>query len=140
MTVTLTSETNLVHVKKIAARCAEEKVVFSPEASSGLIGTLPLYTSCHAKKSRQDLLAHVIAGIRAQQFNQPSTIILLQGDPLNVADPRNRAVLEDEMKKTKAWCEENNVVLKLHRTDLTESFKNMFEQAELVEKPQMMMG
>lgn len=126
----LTSDTNAAHLKKIESGFNEKGVGFeSKEDSIVIAGQYPLNASFILHASRHDLLKNVVTQMREKAFNQPQEIVLMYGDPENIAHPTSKAKAQAELAALSSWCAENNVRIVLHKNDLSETLMKLFHPA-----------
>jgi hypothetical protein len=133
--VYLSSDTNPVHLKKIANECVGKGVNLDiPEQPVQLmqpmlpikLGQFPLYASCRIGKSRQELIKHIVTDIKAKEINKPDEVVLILGNPENVKDKNHQAVAKNECDSITAWCNANNVSVVLHNNVLEETLTRVF--------------
>lgn len=125
--VYLSSDTNPVHLEKIAKEKSEEKIELDTKKQPMTLGQFPLYTSCQVGKNRQELIKHIVAVIQAKQFNKPDKMILILGNPENIKDKNHQAVAAKECDAIVTWCSQNNVSVQLHNDSLEKTFGKIFK-------------
>lgn len=124
--VYLSSDTNLVHLKKIAKESEAQNIILDTSKQPMMFGQFPLYVSCRVGKNRQELTEHIVGDIRAKEINKPDAITLILGNPDNVKDKSHQAAAKRECETIAAWCDENNVSIKLHNNVLSETLDQIF--------------
>jgi|GEM_PF-6677032 len=117
----LSSDTNVIHLERIAKEVAEEKMELDTKKQPVTLEQFPLYVSCQVGKNRQELIKHIVSDIRSKEFNKPNTIILILGNPENIKDKSHQAIAKREHEAISVWCKENNVVISLHNHSLQET-------------------
>lgn len=122
----LSSDTNLVHLRKIARESKEQNITLDTTKQPMLFGQFPLYASCQVGKNRQALTKHIISDIRSKEFNKPDAITLILGNPENIKDITHQAVARRECDAIALWCKENGVSVKLHNNSLDETLTQIF--------------
>lgn len=124
--VYLSSDTNPVHLNKIAKESEEQKITLDVTKQPMLFGQLPLYASYHFGENRQEVTKHIVSDIRSKELNKPDAIILILGNPENVKDVTQRAIAKKECDAIVGWCKENNVSVNLHNNSLDETLAQIF--------------
>lgn len=124
--VYLSTDTNLVHLKKIAKDCEEQKITLDMTKQLMTFAQFPLYASCRVGVNRQELAKHIVGEVRAKEINKPDVITLILGDPDNVKDRSHQAVVKRECDAIAGWCKENGVSVKLHNNSLDETLTQIF--------------
>jgi hypothetical protein len=129
--VYLSSDTNLIHLKKIAKESEEQKVTLDMTKQPMIFGQFPLYASCRVGKNRQELTKDIVSDIQTKEINKPDEIILILGDPENIKDKSHQAIAKRECDAIVEWCKENSVSVKLHNNSLNETFAQIFTSQSL---------
>lgn len=124
--VYLYSDTNMVHLKKIAKESAMQEVKLDMEKTPMLFGQLLLYPTCQIGKNNEELTEHIVKDIRSKEFNKPDVITLILGNPENVTDVRYRASVKSKFDQTASWCEKNGVAVQMHNNSLSETLAKIF--------------
>ena len=124
--VYLSSDTNPIHLEKIAKESEEQKIDLDAKKQPMTLGQFPLYVSCQLGKNRQELTKHIVGDIRSKELNKPDTITLVLGNPENIKDKNHQAVAKRECDAIITWCKENNVSVKLHNNSLDETLTQIF--------------
>ena len=117
----LSSDTNAVHLEKIAKELKEQNINLDTQKQPMMLGQFPLYVSCQVGKNRQELSKHIVGDIRSKEFNKPDSITLVLGNPENIKDKNHQAVVKRECEAITNWCQENNVSVSLHNHSLQET-------------------
>lgn len=134
--VYLSSDTNTIHVEKIARESKELKIDLDIKKQPMILEQFPLYVSYQTGKSRQQLIKHIVNEIQAKKLNKPDRITLVLGDPKSVKDKSHQAVAQRECDDMIAWCKQNDVLVKLHSNSLEETLTEIFSpERTVINKP-----
>jgi hypothetical protein len=113
----LDSDTNEVHAEAIMQEVQAKGIPFYKTGSTPAVYFLeeyPIYTTCELGKNRSDLTKYVVTEIKNKEFNKPSEIIRILGNPDNIKNPQQQAFARKECDALTAWCNDNGVTVKLH--------------------------
>lgn len=127
----LSSDTNFIHLEKIAKEVAEEKIELDTQSQPMNLGQIPLYVSCQVGKNRQELTKYIVSDIRLKEFNKPDAITLVLGNPENIKDKNHQAIVKRECDAIVTWCKENSVSVLLHNNSLQETLTQIFVPAPM---------
>jgi hypothetical protein len=128
----LNTDTNIVHLEKIASVCKEEmKIQFDASRSPTLLDGIPLYVSCQIGKGRNDLIKEICNKIKEKEF-KVDKIILILGDPENIKDKTHQMMAKKELEQISKWTEDNSITICLHKNinALEETMNQLFHPAE----------
>lgn len=117
----LSSDTNLVHLKKVEQELEEQKMSLKTQNQSITLEQFPLYASCKVGENREQLTKHIVSDIQSKEANKPSRIHLILGDPDNIKDKNHQAIAKKECDSITAWCHDHDVSVSLHHQSLEET-------------------
>lgn len=126
--VYLCSDTNPVHLDKLAAECKDQAVALDLSAQPPRLASFPLYTSCDAHKSRFELIQHVVDHLRTKELRGPHPITLVLGDPANIQNELGRDAERAKQAPIVEWCRINDVGIVYHRGNLEDTLKQALSQ------------
>ena len=132
------SDINRVHLEKLQAEYTQHKIELDCDSRPGKIDQFRLYASCQYGKSKFELTQQIVEEIQLNKnFNRPDRIILVQGDPDNIQNAKQKAVEIEKVEKLTAWCKDHGVELALHKNarPLAETLNLAVQQPAMASKP-----
>lgn len=109
----LNTDTNAMHLEKIATAFKEMKISFDATKNPTLLADIPLYVSCQIGKNRNELVKDICTKIKEKEFKADRTVLIL-GNPENIKDKNHQTMAKKELELISKWCNDHAVEICLH--------------------------